>query len=160
MGAAHLQPVLDTLLYLQQETEPIDKHPIPVARLSGLLLDGPVVVKEAGDPAPEPEVRDWLKALPTSEFATACSTSTWSRTGGRCSGSRTPGSWTGSCGRLRFHLGGRPMRVTYWIAPDRRIVLLTVFVKMRMRESAEVERARRVMARCLAQEHGVDDDGG
>jgi hypothetical protein len=37
---------------------------------------------------------------------------------------------------------------------------LTVFVKTRMRESAEVERARRAMARCLAQEHGVEDDGG
>ena len=45
-------------------------------------------------------------------------------------------------------------------SPGRRIVLLTVFVKTRMRESAEVERARRAMARCLAQEHGVEDDGG
>jgi hypothetical protein len=66
----------------------------------------------------------------------------------------------GKLRELRFHLSGRPVRVTYWIASGRRIVLLTVFVKTRMRESAEVERARRAMARCLAQEHGVEDDGG
>jgi hypothetical protein len=41
-------------------------------------------------------------------------------------------------------------------------MLLTVFVKSRMREDREVERARRALARCLAEEHGVeegDDDG-
>lgn len=52
------------------------------------------------------------------------------------------------------------MRVAYWMASARRIVLLTVFVKSRMRETAEVERARRAMARCMAQEHEVDDDDG
>ena len=49
-------------------------------------------------------------------------------------------------GKLRelwFHLDGRAVRVTYWIAPGRRIVLLTVFAKTRMREVGEVERARR-----------------
>jgi hypothetical protein len=56
--------------------------------------------------------------------------------------------------------GGRSVRVTYWIASGRRIVLLTVFAKTRMREPAEVKRARRAMARCLAQEHGVEDDDG
>ena len=158
--AAHLQPVLDTLLYLRQETEPIDKHPIPVARLSGLLLDGPVVVKEAGDPAPEPEVRDWLEALPTSEFATAAFYVDLVADRGPLLGEPYTRQLDGKLRELRFHLDGRSVQVTYWIAPGRRIVLLTVFVKMRMRESAEVERARRAMARCLAREHGVEDDGG
>jgi hypothetical protein len=36
-------------------------------------------------------------------------------------------------------------------------VLLTVFAKTRMRETAEVERARRALARCLAEEHQVED---
>ncbi len=49
------------------------------------------------------------------------------------------------------------MRVTYWIASGRRIVLLTVFTKSRMRETGEVERARRAMARCMAEEHTVED---
>jgi hypothetical protein len=49
------------------------------------------------------------------------------------------------------------VRVTYWIAPGRRIVLLTVFAKSRMRETAEVDRTGRALARCLAEEHVVED---
>jgi hypothetical protein len=52
------------------------------------------------------------------------------------------------------------VRVTYWIASGRRIVLLTVFEKTRMREASEVERARRAMARCVAEEHAVEDRDG
>jgi hypothetical protein len=37
------------------------------------------------------------------------------------------------------------------------VVLLTVFTKSRMREVGEVERARRAMARCIEQEHTVED---
>jgi len=40
----------------------------------------------------------------------------------------------------------------------RRIVLLTVFVKSRMREIREIERARRALARCIEAEHDVDED--
>jgi hypothetical protein len=61
---------------------------------------------------------------------------------------------------LRFHLDGRPFRLTSWIASGRRIVLLTVFAKTRMRESVEVDRARRAMARCRAMEHTVEDGDG
>ncbi|MFF3733760.1 type II toxin-antitoxin system RelE/ParE family toxin [Streptomyces sp. NPDC002476] len=43
---------------------------------------------------------------------------------------------------LRFDLDGNAQRITYWIAPGRRVVLLTVFRKTRMRETAEVERAQ------------------
>lgn len=52
------------------------------------------------------------------------------------------------------------MRLTYWIAPDRRIVLLTVFAKTCMHEDREVERARRALARCLAQRHTLDEEEG
>ncbi len=41
------------------------------------------------------------------------------------------------------------MRITYWIAPGRRIILLTVFRKTRMREDRQVDRARRALARCV-----------
>ena len=61
---------------------------------------------------------------------------------------------------LRFHLDGWAVRVTYWIASGRRIVLLTVFVTSRMRDTAEVARARRVMARCMAEEHEAEDGNG
>jgi ribosome-binding protein aMBF1 (putative translation factor) len=35
----------------------------------------------------------------------------------------------GKLRELRFHLGNRPTRITCWIAPGRRIILLTVFAK-------------------------------
>jgi hypothetical protein len=59
---------------------------------------------------------------------------------------------------LRFHLDRQAVRITYWIAPGRRIILLTVFLKQRMRERAEVERARRAMERCMAQGHTADEE--
>ena len=49
--------------------------------------------------------------------------------------------------------------MTYWIATGRRIVLLTVFVKSRMREEREIDRARRALARCEAQGHMAEEDG-
>jgi hypothetical protein len=38
------------------------------------------------------------------------------------------------------------------------VVLLTVFAKTRMREAGEVARARRALARCLAEAHTADED--
>jgi hypothetical protein len=78
--------------------------------------------------------------------------------------------WSRSLGdgvrELRFHLHPLEMRITYWLAPGRRVVLLTVFRKTRMRESAEVERAKALRKVCEAgHEHArvsfdrkVDDD--
>ena len=64
----------------------------------------------------------------------------------------------GKLRELRFYLGGRPTRVTYWIAPGRRIILLTVFVKTRPQERREVQRAREAMERCAAERHTADDE--
>lgn len=47
----------------------------------------------------------------------------------------------GAVRELRFHLGRTAWRISYWLAPQRRIVLLTVFRKTRGRETAQVERA-------------------
>ncbi len=49
--------------------------------------------------------------------------------------------------------------MTYWLASGRRIVLLTVFVKTRMRETREIERAQRALQRCIAAAHTADDNG-
>jgi len=57
----------------------------------------------------------------------------------------------GKLRELRFHLARQAVRISYWIAADRRIILLTVFRKQRMRESAEVRRAWRTMQRCIAE---------
>ncbi|MFN2496723.1 MAG: type II toxin-antitoxin system RelE/ParE family toxin [Pseudonocardiaceae bacterium] len=64
----------------------------------------------------------------------------------------------GKLRELRFHLGGQAVRVTYWIASGRRIVLLTVFGKTRMRESREIDRARQALRQCIAAEHTADED--
>ena len=58
---------------------------------------------------------------------------------------------------LRFYVERDAVRVTYWIAPDRRIILLTAFRKTRQREDREVERARRALARCIAEQRTVDE---
>jgi len=64
----------------------------------------------------------------------------------------------GKLRELRFYLAGRPTRVTYWIAPGRRIILLTVFVKTRRQEVREVARAAEAMRRCMAEEHSADEE--
>ncbi len=63
----------------------------------------------------------------------------------------------GKLRELRFHLRGRPTRITYWIAPGRRIVLLTVFTKSKRNERREIERARKAMKRCIAEGHTTED---
>lgn len=108
----------------------------------------------------EPEVREWLESLPTAQFATAAFYVDLVAERGPLLGEPYTRQLDGKLRELRFHLDGRSVRVTYWIAPGRRIVLLTVFVKSRMRETAEVARARRAMARCMAQEHEVENDDG
>ncbi len=52
---------------------------------------------------------------------------------------------------LRFIMDGAAVRVTYWLAPERRIVLLTVFRKTRQQETAEVDRARQAQKVCEAE---------
>lgn len=64
----------------------------------------------------------------------------------------------GKLRELRFYIAGRPTRVTYWIAPGRRIILLTVFVKTQRQERREVRRAKQAMDRCAAEAHTVDDE--
>jgi hypothetical protein len=64
----------------------------------------------------------------------------------------------GKLRELRFYLSGRPTRISYWIAPGRRIILLTVFVKTQRQERREIARARQAMERCAAEEHSTEDE--
>jgi hypothetical protein len=98
-----------------------------------------------------------LESLSTSQFATAAFYIDLLADRGPLLGEPYTRQLDGKLRELRFHLDGQAVRVTYWIAPGRRIVLLTVFAKTRMREVGEVERARRALARCLAEEHLVED---
>lgn len=106
----------------------------------------------------EPGVRTWLELLGTREFATAAFAIDLLAEQGPLLGEPYTRQLDGKLRELRFHLGGRAARVTYWIAPGRRIILLTVFIQRRMREVAEVQRARRAIARCQREEHDAEDD--
>ncbi|MFF0531461.1 type II toxin-antitoxin system RelE/ParE family toxin [Nocardia amikacinitolerans] len=81
----------------------------------------------------EPEVRAWLEALPATMFA-----------------------------RVAFHIdlladAGPLLGEPHTRQLDGKIVLLTVFAKTRMRERAEIERARRAMERCIAERHTAEE---
>lgn len=107
----------------------------------------------------EPEVVEWLEGLPDDQF-------------GRVEfyidlladrGAQLAEPYTrqvqGKLRELRFFLGqqGDAVRITYYIATGRRIILLTVFRKQRQRERAEIERAARAMEKCIAEGHTVED---
>lgn len=64
----------------------------------------------------------------------------------------------GKLRELRFYLGTRAMRVTYWIAPGRRIILLTVFAKTKRQERREVEPAGKELERCTPEDHTTEED--
>jgi hypothetical protein len=96
----------------------------------------------------EPEVRDWLDSLATIAFEIAGAHIDLLAEFG--SDLRMPHSRSLGDGlfELRFDMGRRGWRVTYWFAPARVIVALTVFAKQRSNEKGEVRRARAAMARC------------
>lgn len=106
----------------------------------------------------EPEVRDWYLALGEESRARVSFHVDRLADVGPLLDEPHTRQLDGKLRELRFHLEGRPVRVTYWIAPGRRIILLTVFTKTRPRERAEIDRARRAMDRCVAEAHTTDDE--
>jgi Phage derived protein Gp49-like (DUF891) len=63
----------------------------------------------------------------------------------------------GKVRKRRFHLLAQQTRVTYWLAPGRRLILLTVFRQTRNAEAAEVARALPAQKICEAG-HGPAHD--
>ena len=104
----------------------------------------------------EPEVRDWLEGLSTTQFATAAFYVDLLAEHGPLLSEPYTRQLDGKLRELRFHLGGQAVRVAYWITSGRRIVLLTVFVKTRMRETREIERAQRALQRCITAAHTAE----
>jgi ribosome-binding protein aMBF1 (putative translation factor) len=98
-----------------------------------------------------------LEQLPTDQFATAAFYIDLLAERGLLLGEPYTRQLHGKLRELRFHLEGQALRVSYWIAPERRIVLLTVFGKTRMREYREVARARRALHKCVAAGHTADE---
>jgi hypothetical protein len=108
----------------------------------------------------EQEVRAWLEALPTDQFTRAAFYVDLLAEEGALLGEPYTRQLDGKLRELRFFLEGDATRITYWIAPGRRIILLTVFRKTRMRESREILRARWAMTRCINEAHVVDEEVG
>ncbi|MGH3974404.1 MAG: type II toxin-antitoxin system RelE/ParE family toxin [Pseudonocardiaceae bacterium] len=105
----------------------------------------------------ESDVREWVEGLSTEQFATAAFYIDLLAERGPLLGEPYTRQLDGKLRELRFHIDWRSVRVTYWIATGRRIVLLTVFAKSRMREHREIERARRALARCITEEHMAEE---
>jgi hypothetical protein len=70
------------------------------------------------------------------------------------------GLMRGKLRELRFYLGARgdAVRLSYFIAAGRRIILLTVFRKQRRHERAEIERAYKAMQRCIEEKHVAEEN--
>jgi phage-related protein len=102
-----------------------------------------------------PEVRDWLEQLPTVQFASAAFHLDLLAAHGVLLGEPYTRQLDGKLRELRFYVDRQAVRISYWIAMDRRIILLTVFHKTRTRE---VARARRAMARRARQAHTADEE--
>jgi hypothetical protein len=105
----------------------------------------------------EPEVRSWLATLTDREFGRV--DFLVGELAERAEGLGEPYArhLGGKVRELRFHLLRQQTRVTYWLAPGRRVILLTVFHKTRSAQSSEVARALYAQKVCET-EHGLAHD--
>jgi hypothetical protein len=105
----------------------------------------------------EPEVRAWLESLPARHFRRVermVMLLAVDPTGLGEPHSRHLGD---GLRELRPTIDGTAFRITYWLSSRRVVVLLTVFRKTRMREDAQIQRARLAQQVCAA-EHGAAHD--
>ncbi|MCX4691870.1 type II toxin-antitoxin system RelE/ParE family toxin [Streptomyces sp. NBC_01408] len=101
----------------------------------------------------EPEVRSWLELLPDKQYRKVEEYAELLVTYGTLTPMPFARPLRDGVYELRPTLDAVATRITYWFAPGRRIVLLTVFRKTRMHESDQVNRA--VAARTVCErEHG------
>lgn len=106
----------------------------------------------------EPEVRDWYEELDEDDQARVEFHVVRLADLGPLLDEPHTKQLDGKLRELRLFLASRATRITYWIAPGRRIILLTVFTKTRQQDRREVERARRALQRCQAEAHIAEDD--
>jgi hypothetical protein len=106
----------------------------------------------------EPEVDQWLQDLSDEEFGHVAFYIDLLEREGVHLGEPYTRQLRGKLRELRFYLGRERIRVSYYIASGRRIVLLTVFRKTKQREDAEIGRAEEVMRRCIAEGHTAEED--
>ncbi len=113
-----------------------------------------------GEVEMQPEVRVWHRALDEGSRSRVDFYIELLRHEGPMLGEPYTRQLDGKLRELRFRLHGHATRLTYWIAPERRIVLLTVFTKTQQRERKQIERARRAMQQSMReqQEREVRDE--
>jgi hypothetical protein len=101
----------------------------------------------------EPEVRTWLETLPPPDYRAV------ERFADRLAadGPVLPFPLSSHLGDGVRELRIGAFRVTYWFAPGRRAVLLTVFRKTKMREADQVMRAQRARKLCEAEHPPAGD---
>ncbi len=104
----------------------------------------------------EPEVWAWLEKLSGAEFGHAAFYVDLLADRGVLLAEPYTKQLDGKLRELRFALGRQAMRITYWIAPGRRIILLTVFAKTKDRDRAQVARAKKAMLACIEAKHIVE----
>ena len=103
---------------------------------------------------------DWLEGLPDDQFGRVEFYIDLLCDRGTQLGEPYTRQLQGKLRELRFYLGPQSdaVRITYYIATGRRIILLTVFRKQRQRERAEIDRAVRAMEKCIAEGHSAEDE--
>lgn len=106
----------------------------------------------------EPEVDEWYPKLDPQRQAQAFFHFELLEERGASLGMPYARPLDGKLWELRFHCGNVQQRITYWIAADRHVILLTVFRKTRSNEATEVLRAKRAIVRCQAENHTVDEE--
>src|SRR5580693_8199984 len=89
----------------------------------------------------EPEVRSWLEQLTDRDFGRVDFLVGLLAERAADLGEPYTRHLGGKVRELRFRLLATQPRVTYWLAPGHRVILLTVFRKTRSAETAEVDRA-------------------
>lgn len=108
----------------------------------------------------EPEVEAWLGDLNDASFGRAAFYIDLLEDKGALLGEPYSRQLGGKLRELRFYLGTQQTRISYYIATGRRIILLTVFAKTKPRQATEMERAKRALARCIAEGHTAEDQDG
>jgi hypothetical protein len=105
----------------------------------------------------EPEVRAWLESLPARQFRKVERMVMLLAANPTGLGEPHARYLGDGLRELRPTIDGAAFRITYWLASRRVVILLTIFRKSRMREDAEVARAKLAHKTCEAG-HGPAHD--
>ena len=98
----------------------------------------------------EPEVRKWLDSLSDHDYGRAEFYADLLADQAETLGEPYSRHLGGKVRELRFHLQRQQVRITYWLASGRRVILLTMFYKTQRSEVSEVQRAFIAQKECEA----------